>query len=278
MIFRTGFLLALTSLAAIAQDAPKPVEVLTYLEPYRSIEISPQETGAIESIAVEEGATVKAGDVLVKLESTVIEARRAIAAAQAENQGRLQAASAEVEISSKRYNLLKNLQRSSSNRAELDRQSATLQSAEGNLLTAQEDQKAAVLNVAQIDAELERRILRSPIDGIVVEIAKDVAESVSAGGMANESYLIRVVQVDRLKAVAHVPAESADGLKAGDQLPIRVQTKGDPMVSGTIEFVSPIIHPSSKTVAVRIAIDNANRAIRGGTSGFVILEQNLAAQ
>lgn len=261
--------LALTCLPARAAD-----EALSYLEPYRSIEISAIETGVIAEILVKEGDHVAPGDVLLLLDNEITEARLAIAKINAEGKGRLMATQAEMDIQQQRYDQLERLISSGgTNSAELSRQRATLAQAQGNHIIAEEEQKAFKLEVKQIEAELKRRVLTSPIDGIVVDITKDIAEPVSLTAARPDDYLVRVVEIDRLKCIGHVPALFARGLKKGNTLRLRVEDGEPVVVQGTVEFVSPVIDPATATVRIHLVIDNSALTLRSGATVQILLEK-----
>ncbi len=261
--------------AAVIPNATVP-SVPVYLEPYRSIEISSVESGVIGEILVKEGDAVSEGQELIKLDLEVLQAQLAVAVAQAEGKGRVIAAEADYEMQSERLRKLEALRGAGrTNAAEIDRQAATTKSTEGLLLAAQEEVKIYELSAARIRAEVERRILRSPIDGVVVEIVKDVAEPVSTlrSQPGEPDYLIRVVKLNMLKTTAHLPEKAARDLKVGDFL--RVVTEagagGEQVVNGLIEYVSPIVKSSTGTVEVRMRIDNTALALRGGTAARVVV-------
>ncbi len=255
---------------ASAQDQDQEsVKVLTYLDPFRSIEISPIETGVISELVAKEGDEVSTGDVLIKLDTEITEARLAIAEMQAKSEGRVQAAQAEYELQSDKANRVNRLSGASS--AEKRREWATLKVAEGNLIIAKEEREQYELQVKQIEAELRRRILTSPIDGIVTEITKDVAEAVTPTQIQDGNYLVRVVEVDRLRCVGHVPAQAARPLKVGDSLDVQIEDGSDTLVRGEIEFVSPIINPATKTVRIRLMIDNSAGNLRSGETALILV-------
>jgi RND family efflux transporter MFP subunit len=266
---------------AFGQREPTHLRVLTYLEPYRSIDITPVESGVIREILVEEGQAVKKGDPLIKLDSEVIEARLAVAAAQSDSKGRILSAESEFTLEKGRYDKLADLDtRGLSNNFELERQLANMKASEGRLIEAQEQQRVFQLQVKQIKQELNQRILRSPIDGIVSEINKDIAETVTTLEASRDEHLIQIVEIDVLKATAHVPAASVALIKLGDMLPIDLdqELRSDPTppkpVTGKIEFISPVIDSSSNTVRIRLRIDNMKRAIHGGTQAHVLVPKN----
>jgi RND family efflux transporter MFP subunit len=256
-----------------SDDGFKPI--LTYLEPYRSIEISAVESGVIREILVKEGDRVAKDQPLLKLDTEVIEARLAIAEAQAKNTGRILAMQSDFQLNKDRYDKLTSLKgKGVSNEFEIQGQYATMKASEGLLIEANEQKAVYELQVAQIKAEIERRILRSPIDGFVVEIVKDIAEAVSAVEAGRDDYLLRVVMIDQLKATAHVPAELARSLKIGDRLSFRIAEAGfqtAPPGSGTIEFVSPVIESTSNTVRIRLRIENADHTIPGGSAARLLI-------
>ncbi|RFC48074.1 MAG: Multidrug efflux pump subunit AcrA (membrane-fusion protein) [Verrucomicrobia bacterium] len=264
---RLCFCLCLASAQLRAED-----EVLSYLEPYRSIEISSIETGVISEIRVKEGDHVAPGDVLLLLDNEITESRLAIARINAEGAGKLMATQAEVDLQQQRHDQLERLVTSgTSNSAELARQKALLVQAKGNHIIAQEEQKSFKLEVKQIEAELKRRVLTSPIDGIVVDISKDIAESVSLASARPDDYLVRVVEIDRLKCIGHVPALFARGLKKGDSLSLRVEDGAPVVVRGAVEFVSPVIDPATATVRIQLVIDNTALTLRSGATVQILL-------
>tara|TARA_R110002096_G_scaffold403766_3_gene601356 strand:- start:64622 stop:65437 length:816 start_codon:yes stop_codon:yes gene_type:complete len=268
--YLTLFLITLSGTLA-AQDTE---EVLTYLEPYRSIEISPIEIGVISEVVANEGDKVSVGDVLLKLDTEITEARLGIAQMQADSEGRVQAAEAEFELQQDRTDRVERL--SGASAAEKRKERATLKIAEGNLIIAQEERESYKLQVKQIEAELRRRILTSPIDGIVTEITKDVAEAVTPSEIREDNFLVRVVKVDQLRCVGHVPESLARSLHVGDSLDVRIEDGKDTMVRGKIEFVSAVINPATKTIRIRLVIENQSGKLRSGSSANILIPRRLS--
>jgi multidrug efflux pump subunit AcrA (membrane-fusion protein) len=126
--------------------------------------------------------------------------------------------------------------------------------------------------VEQIQAELNRRILTTPIEGTVVELTKDIAEPVSSN--MQQDYLVRVVQLDRLKCIGHLSAASTRTLKTGDVMQVRIEDGEVLTVSGTVEYVSPIINPATSTVQIRLVIPNEDRMLRSGATAFILVPRD----
>lgn len=248
--------------------------VSTYLEPYRSLEMSPAESGIIREILVKEGDHVIKEQPLLKLDSETIEARLAVAMAQADNMGGINAAESQFKLEEQRYEKLQSLGRDAS-QYELDQQEATMKSAKGRLTEALEQKRVFQLQADQARAELERRIVKSPIDGIVVEIVKDIAEPVSPIENSRDEYLIRVVKIDQLQAVAHLDGKWAGRIREGDEMELRLDLPDDEgdgkAVLGVVEFISPVIDSASNTVRLRLRVDNASGLIRAGTPARLVI-------
>ncbi len=247
----------------------------TFLEPYESVELSSVNTGIIESLGVKQGEYVKKDQVLMTLNSDVIQAQYQVAKARAENQGRIMTAQAEYDQQSYRYNMLASLKsRGASNTAEIKKEYAMLKAAEGNLITAQEEQKIAHLDAQRILAELSERTITSPIEGYVVSITRDVGEPVGPGQKGNDpdaaDYLVRIVQVSRLKATTFLPYQSIKNLNVGSKLKVTGSDMGW-STQGTIEFISPIIFAATGLVEVGIVIENYDLNFKSGAPAKVIV-------
>ena len=271
--------LAIFSTQVKAQNSSSSSQVSgnTFLEPYQSIEVSSINTGIIKKIHVKQGDFVKAGQVLVTLDSEIIEAQYQVAKARAENSGLIMAAKAERDQQSHRYNQLAALKsRGHSGVAEMKREYAMLQAAEGNLIAAREDQKIANLDALRIRAELNQRLLKTPIDGYVVSINRDVAEPVGPGaGSSNPDdpdYLVRIVQISRLKATAFLPHTDVKRIKVGSSISVAsAEMNNNWSTQGTVEFISPIVFAATGLVEVRVAINNYDLSFKSGIPVQVII-------
>ena len=263
--------------------AEKEIKVLGYLEPYRSIDMNASEAGVIGEIHVSEGDSVAEGQELLSLDNSVLEAQLAIAKVQAESEANIIVANADLSVSKERFNKLYQLKRSgTAHSGEVSRAEADMKKAEGQLSIANEEKKIAGFRVQEIDAQIARRVLTSPIDGVVLEINREIAESATSPqeGAQNRP-LVKVAQIDRLKLVIHVPSVYSLDLKVGKVIPVRVLKqsslsldRGEAAVTttGTIEFVSPDIDPSSETRRTRLVLNNRDGRLLSGSHALVIFE------
>lgn len=269
--FLTLLLGVFTTLVSGGEIAPGYVAVPTNLKPYQSIEISTTERGNIEEMIVKVGQEVKAGDPLMKLDAKLLEANLAIAKAQAENIGKVTAAEADRKLNQDRFDIVAKLRRSgTTNSAEYERQKALLAVSEANVIVAEEESEVAKLQLARAEAEVEKRILRSPIDGVVVDLSKDIGEAVL--GSVSE-VLAQVVEVKRLRARAHVPFQLTKQLKVGDSIQARIEDGEDTLATGVIEFISPLADPATGTVPVEVVFENEGTKVQSGLSAKLLVPE-----
>ncbi len=217
--------------------------VLGYTEPTRIITVSAGDIGVIAEMLVKEGDAVKKGQVLARLDITVLSAE-------------LEIAKAEARLAATRNQRVVDLQQSTR-------------------VTPEELEKAktelAIKNaqVRRIEAMVEVRTMHSPVDGVVTEIKRDPSESVSAAN----PHVLTVVQIDRLSVNLFLPPARVEQLKVGAQAELLLL---DPerRVPALVEFVSPITDAASGTVRVKFTIENPSGAIRSG--GRCTLEPDSA--
>jgi RND family efflux transporter MFP subunit len=204
-----------------------------YTEPYRSIEMSAAEPGVLSQIAVEEGAVVKEGQLLAQMDVRVLEAELKIAEAQ-------------FTMREQRTEKLTELDKKGSvSRDEMQRARADLEIDRQKL--------------ERTRAMIERNTLRSPVNGIITLIKKEVSESVT---QANP-HVLTVVQIDKLRVNLFLRAEQARLLIAGAVTDLcLLDTKKK--ITGRVEFVSPITDAASGTTRVKFVIDNAAGQIKSG--------------
>ncbi|MEM1441353.1 MAG: efflux RND transporter periplasmic adaptor subunit [Verrucomicrobiota bacterium] len=268
---------------SVSFSSADPGSVLGYLEPYRNIDMDVAEVGVIGEIFVEEGQLVEEGEALLSLNNSVLEAQLEIAKIQSESTAAVIVAQADLDVAEDRFSKLSKLRNSGTAHAsEVARAQAEQKKAEGQLSIANEEKKIAGFRVSEIEAQIERRFLRSPIRGIVLEINRDVAETASASGGGNVAKpLVRVAEIERLKLVVHVPASRAESLEKGKVMPVRVLQQSSLSLDrensaidtvGTIEFVSPAIDPSSETIRTRLVLENARGELRSGSHALVLFE------
>jgi RND family efflux transporter MFP subunit len=228
--FSARLAVCLFLLATARADEPA---ILGYTEPYKTITVSASEPGVIAEMLVEEGARAQKGQVLARLDTASLQAE-------------LEIARAEAKLQTTRLKRLEEL--AAANRStpeELDRTRTDL--------TIKDAQ------TRKIEAQIETRTLRSPVDGVVTEIKRDPSEAVSAAN----PHVLTVVQVDKLIVNLFLPPARAATFQAGASVNLKLLDEQG-TVPAKVEFVSPVTDSASGTVRVKFVIDNAGGTHRSG--------------
>jgi RND family efflux transporter MFP subunit len=238
-----------------------------FTEPYRHIDVAAAEPGVVIVLHVREGDVVNQGQLLATLDQEILLAARKTAEASMQAQGAEQAATARLELKEARLQRLRELLADGhANAEEVATAEKEVKVASAELLVAKEDRLIKSHEVARIEAQIERRQIRSPIRGVVTDIHKDIGEYVAS----TDPNIATIVQCERLRAFFSVPAAVSDKLSPNQKVEL-IFSDGLAGVEGLIEFVSPVINPESRSVQVKVVFDNARGVYRSGLSCSMLL-------
>jgi len=276
MIDRNGFALSAAPGAVVflamclAQSPAGGAGVEGFTEPYRQVEVASEETGIVQHIELREGDRVEQGQILARLNQEVLASSLKIAAKHREAFGQLNAALAELRLREERLAQLIELRRSDhATQEEVNRATAEKEVAQARVLAAQDALQVKELEFDRIKAQLQRRVIRSPLTGVVREVYKEEGEFVAP----TDPIVLSVVQLDPLLATFSVPADKASDLKP--KQPLRVKLTSDAAtVEGAIECISPVINAESGTVIVKVRFSNPHERYRSGGRCTLILPEN----
>jgi RND family efflux transporter MFP subunit len=234
--------------------------VESFTEPCRKVDLVPAESGVLRSLDVREGDQVAKNQRLGALDCEVQEIALAIARANLDARGQLESAAAERDLRKSRLAKFQELQSSGhATNDEVERAIADLAVAEANFLAATEKRKIDELEYRRISALIERRILKSPIDGVVTRLYKEEAEFV--GGTT--APFMTIMQLDPLRITFSVPNSHAQALRVGQSVPLALPESKRRAV-GQVEFVSPVTDAESGTVRVKVLLKNSDGHYRSG--------------
>lgn len=162
--------ISVRTVAVVERDFPRVIELPGTLEAVRQVEIVAQVGGTVVRQHVEEGAQVRAGQVLFELDARPAQARIA------QSRATLAGARAETAEAENRVARLAPLMQSGYiSRQEFDDARVALEA-----LRARVDTASAELDAARLDAHYAQ--IRSPIDGVVGRIQVRPGSLVQAGG------------------------------------------------------------------------------------------------
>ncbi|MCU0871426.1 MAG: HlyD family efflux transporter periplasmic adaptor subunit [Pirellulaceae bacterium] len=263
------------------------------------VSLPAQEAGVLQEIVAKEGVRFKTGEVLGKVDETETLLRQKaakfkldVATEKATNDAEVKVARAIVELYKAEYEESTAINKDSRGSAipptQLRRQRVQWEKAALDCVAADMNFKVAGLerNVSEaeleaVDNELERRTLRAPFDGVVVEMYRRQSEWVQPG-----EPVLRFVRMDRLRIEGFVNArEVSPGQVDGAAVEITVILPGNVQekMSGTISYVNPEVG-SNREYRVWAEIDNPPGhggypwLLRPGTTAGMVIRLNPVAK
>lgn len=240
--------------------ASRASEVVGVTEPVEAVELAFPEAGVIADLLVKEGAKVKKGQVLAKLDNRILDISLKIAQIRADSEAERKAARARLKTKQRRLGELERISKGGGvNVDELFRAEAEVDITEADLMEAEVQAKENQLKVEQIQAQIKRRTLISPIGGVVERTFRDKAEAVGGGS----DVVMTVVRLDELILVIYVDTGIGESLKVGQKVKV-IAVSGGKKGIAEVAFVSPVTDASSGTTRVRLMMKNADNRHRSG--------------
>lgn len=217
------------------------------LEPEWSADISAKVEGRIDSLAVEEGMIVKAGQVLARLDTSELEAQVA------RDKGSWYAAKASLEQAEIDFKRMQSLAAQGAvSQQELDTAKYKRDLARGQVAAA-----AGSLNVSSV--KLDNTEVTAPRDALVLKRFIQAGVYVKLGNP-----IVTLGDVSTLLAKATVAEAQIGEISVG--LPVKVLVNAYPhkIFAGTVTRVSPMAALPSRTFTAEISIDNQQSLLKPG--------------
>ena len=232
------------------------------IEARQSIEVRSPVEGVIDSIHVRRGDTVKRGQLLATLASGPERAAFDVARSRADMQGDVKAAEARVELARKKWQRAEELQKKNfvSENAR-DEAFAEYRLADEQLRGARENRGLAELDMKRAAEVLSQRSIRSPVNGLVVEIMLRPGELMSSN---QKNPIMKVVEVDPLNVELVLPVSRFGSIKKGQRAEVLPEQPVGGEYSARVEVVDPVVDAASGTFGVRLRLPNPRNAIPAG--------------
>ncbi len=229
------------------------------IEPALRARVSSVVPGVLEAIEVDRGDFVEAGQRLAKLESSIEQATLAMARARAASETTLRTGQVRLELGSWELDRIQQLRdRDIASERESRAAETTKQVAELELRAAQDEHELAQLELARAEAALARRSIRSPISGVVVEVAG------SPGEYFEEQPIFELAQLDPLHVEAFVPLARMGEVETGMVATVRPEDPIGGTLAATVVVVDRVVDAASGTFGVRLELPNPEHRVPAG--------------
>ncbi|MCX8156757.1 MAG: efflux RND transporter periplasmic adaptor subunit [Verrucomicrobiae bacterium] len=225
--------IAVATAVAHEETWPVQLEAVGTVAAVQGVAISPEIPGTVREIFFTDGAMVKAGDLLVCLDTSSEEAQ-------------LRAVEAQVELARLQVERLRNLRQGDTvSQSELDTAEATL--------------KANLANADAIRAVMAKKNLRAPFAGQLGLRQVHLGQYVEAGRPLVTLQALQPVYVD-----FSLPQQTVGLLRTG--LVVEVQSDAFPQrrFQGRLIALSPEVQADTRSLALRAVLPNEDLALRPG--------------
>jgi HlyD family secretion protein len=237
------------------------------LEPTDQVDVGSELSGIIASVFVDNNDTVRAGQVLARLDASKLaaQARQARAAVDAAR-ARVQEAEATLAESQLSLDRMKNLREADLvSRSSLDVAQAVFGRAEASLASARAQSTQAEATLNAIETDLTKAAIRSPVDGVVLSRKVEPGQTVAASFQA--PVLFRIAQ-DLRRMELHVDVDEADvsRVEKDQEATFTVDAYGDrsfPAKIREVSFASKTVEGVVTYEAV-LDVDNGELLLRPG--------------
>jgi membrane fusion protein (multidrug efflux system) len=224
---------AVTSATAKEERWERTRPAIGTLVASRAVTVGAELPGTVKQIGFESGATVRRGDLLVKLDTSTEEAA-------------LQAAVADRELAHLSLERARKLRQGEANSpAELD--------------AAEAKAKAADAAVAQLRTAIEKKTIRAPFDGRVAIRQVELGQVVSPGTPIASLQAVTPIHVD-----FWLPQQALAHLHDGEKVVLATDIFGDTRWDGAITTINPEVDVATRNVRVRATFENRDGRLRPG--------------
>ena len=215
------------------------------VEPNRIVTVSAEVNGRVERIPPEEGSKVRAGDLLIKLNTDLI-------------MPEFESAKAQVDRDQIEFDRMTNLAKgSAATQREVDNATSQLAISKARL--------------EGIRARLERTSIFAPNAGVLNDLLVEEGEYVDPG-----KPVAQVVDTDTVKVVVEIPERDIAFFDIGEKADIFVETKDQARsLAGIITFISELADSRTRTTRTEITLDNKQRFLRSGQIVHVRLTRRI---
>jgi RND family efflux transporter MFP subunit len=262
MAWRVPAMLAVMSTALCAAGGAQAQAYECLIEPYQVVELRSPVEGLIDKVLVRRGDRVKAGQVLVQLDSGAEVSALDMAQYRTQMEGRIASSKNRLEFAAKKAARAKELEGESYLPAQQrDEAEAERRVAESELRDATEQQELAKREARHAAELLARRTLRSPFNGVVVDRLLNPGDLAESG--TGRKPIMKLAQVEPLRVEVVLPMAAYGKLKAGAGAVVVPESMGG-RYAAKVALVDSVVDSASGTFGVRLELANPNGVLPAG--------------
>jgi RND family efflux transporter MFP subunit len=256
---------ALLSAAPAAADEDAPGGSTGYdclIEARQNVDVRSPVEGVIGSVLVRRGDSVRRGALLATLASGPEKAALQLALSRAGMEGDIKSAEARVELSRKKWERADELQKKNFVSANArDEAQAEYRLATEQLRAARENRRLAELDVDRAREVLAQRSIKSPVNGVVVDVLLRPGELMSSN---QKDPIMKVAEIDPLNVELVLPVSQFGRIKVGQRAEVVPEEPVGGRYSALVEVVDRVVDAASGTFGVRLRLPNPGNRVPAG--------------
>jgi RND family efflux transporter MFP subunit len=230
------------------------------IKPHVTVQLGSAVSGLLSAILVDRGETVKQGQVVAQLESSVEQATLALDRMRASNDSAIKVEQADMALSMRETERKKFLvDQKIANMNSLDELQTKVREGELRVQQAQMDQRLAALTAERSERTLALKQIRSPVDGVVIDRKLSVGEFIY-----EQTSIMTIAQIDPLNVELVLPLERYGSIKIGSTATVHPVAPVGGAYVAKAEVVDPVIDAASDTFGVRLILPNPDHAVPAG--------------
>ena len=245
------------------------------LEAVETVEVGTQVTGTVQALGADFNAIVKKGQVLARLDPSLIQADV--------QRNRANLAAAEADVERQRVMLddagakLKRAQELSSRQlipaSDLDAAEIARRTADAQVKAAEAQATQARATLRQSEVNLQKTIITAPIDGIVISRAVDVGQTVAASLQAPTLFTL-AADLEQMQLNASIDESDLGNIREGQAVSFRVDAYPNETFSGVVRQVrlNPSIVQNVVTYAAIVTTRNPQLKLKPGMTASLSVE------
>jgi len=207
----------------------------------RGTTLSAELTGTVREIGFQNGSLVKKGQVIVRLDTSA-------------EQAQLQSAVADEGLAKQNLERALVLRKQEVNtQAELD--------------AAQARDKQSRATVVNLQAVINKKIIRAPFDGRAGIRAVELGQVVSPG-----TPIVSLQTVSPIYAEFQLPQQALAVVQVGQKVMVKVDVFPESSWEGTVTLINPEVDPSTRNVRMRATVENPDGRLNPGMFANVEVE------
>ncbi|HVQ29867.1 MAG TPA: efflux RND transporter periplasmic adaptor subunit [Vicinamibacteria bacterium] len=253
-------------------DIVETVGATGTLQAVTTVQVGSQVSGTIQSLGADFNTTVKKGQVIARLDPSSFEARVGQAKANLVSaRANVERARTAVVDGQQKYERAKELATEQLlPQSDLETAKANYDSAVAQLKANEAAVSQADASVNQAQVDLDHTVITTPIDGVVINRAVDVGQTVAASFQAPVLFII-ANDLTHMQVNAAVDEADIGRVKAGEDVSFRVDAYPDRSFAGRVEQVRLQPQTIQNVVSYNtiISVDNAEQKLMPGMTATV---------